>query len=725
MSNANAILNSSHQTILVPIEQLFFDPNNYRLIDDPLYEIVLEDNFANAKVQARTLSIIRGNKNQNIADLISSLRANDYLPVDQIQVKKKSDEQYLVIEGNRRIAALKTIYDDYHQQHISLGHLRESIFDAVPVVLYDDVDPTHYYKLMALKHIAGNKKWNEWNRAKLLFDMRNVQNMSEDEICQSLGIVTQTLRAALRAVSLISQYLESDFKEQFTESKYALFLEITKTWSLKEWLDWDDYSFHANNKQNMDFLFSLISKVADPNADSDDELHPPMLDPALVRRDDIRRLGGIIKDHEAILRLSETRSIDKAYLTSSAALKEQQNEAIIQVEDKTNILRNLSIDLENVVRIRRIVNSFRNILTKIALKPRTFEHTKESFVINTDSHLSSITIGEYKNFHDFKIDNLSQINIFAGINNSGKTSLLEAIYLLVHQSDSEAILDITRLRGKYNDIDFTPEHYKDLLPVQTKIQGCYNGANATLEIKLIEEEELVSSQTEYIGTLQIASSFSEKKTASTTRLLTGFRSEIAAFEIIAITSSVFHTPFFADKQENYVPFYDKCKEMGSLKDVIAFIRDEISSSIEDIFWHNSNGRFYVRDSKFENTMAMDLASYGEGMQRIFLSAMLFSSVRNGILLIDELENAIHASLLNKFAIFIYKLAKQFNVQLFITSHSKECIDAFAKNFPQNQMDDFSFSGLAKKNNNIVAYPLRGLDFKELLDAADIDLRRAK
>jgi hypothetical protein len=49
---------------------------------------------------------------------------------------------------------------------------------------------------------------------------------------------------------------------------------------------------------------------------------------------------------------------------------------------------------------------------------------------------------------------------------------------------------------------------------------------------------------------------------------------------------------------------------------------------------------------------------------------------DGVLLLDEFENAIHTSLLRPLAAFVVTLAKQFDVQVFLASHSKEAIDAF-------------------------------------------------
>ncbi|WP_127082460.1 AAA family ATPase [Dulcicalothrix desertica] len=50
---------------------------------------------------------------------------------------------------------------------------------------------------------------------------------------------------------------------------------------------------------------------------------------------------------------------------------------------------------------------------------------------------------------DFHIDGLAQLNLIVGGNNSGKTSLLEAIYLLVNQNNPQSVIDLLDNRGEF------------------------------------------------------------------------------------------------------------------------------------------------------------------------------------------------------------------------------------------------------------------------------------
>ena len=117
---------------------------------------------------------------------------------------------------------------------------------------------------------------------------------------------------------------------------------------------------------------------------------------------------------------------------------------------------------------------------------------------------------------------------------------------------------------------------------------------------------------------------------------------------------------------------------------------------------------------------MELSSYGEGLVRIFELGLGMSNCKNGILLIDEFETAIHYSLLVEFTRVIQELANEFNVQVFITTHSKECIDAFVKNQYRNTEISAYLVDSAEEKVNIKN--ITGEDLEFLVDSISFDLR---
>ena len=122
------------KVVFVDTNQLLLDPNNYRLINDERYSPVSESMIQNDDVQKRTYNMLRGDKNENIKDLLDSFLINGYLPVDQIQVSKFSDEKYLVLEGNRRTAALKYLRQNWEENSIDLRAFDIKTFYKFPVL---------------------------------------------------------------------------------------------------------------------------------------------------------------------------------------------------------------------------------------------------------------------------------------------------------------------------------------------------------------------------------------------------------------------------------------------------------------------------------------------------------------------------------------------------------------------------------------------------------------
>ena len=76
--------------------------------------------------------------------------------------------------------------------------------------------------------------------------------------------------------------------------------------------------------------------------------------------------------------------------------------------------------------------------------------------------------------------------------------------------------------------------------------------------------------------------------------------------------------------------------------------------------------------------ALPLNVYGDGMKKAVLLLSALLRARNGILLLDEFETAIHTSAMDSIFSWLLKSAIKLNVQVFLTSHSKEAIEKVLK-----------------------------------------------
>ena len=97
-----------------------------------------------------------------------------------------------------------------------------------------------------------------------------------------------------------------------------------------------------------------------------------------------------------------------------------------------------------------------------------------------------------------------------------------------------------------------------------------------------------------------------------------------------------------------------------------------------------------------------LRSMGDGMVRLFNLALALVNCKGGILLVDEIENGLHYSVHEDLWRFLIKSARVLDVQVFATTHSWDCIEAFQKATREDNSSEGSLIRLGWKRDEIVA-----------------------
>ena len=178
------------------------------------------------------------------------------------------------------------------------------------------------------------------------------------------------------------------------------------------------------------------------------------------------------------------------------------------------------------------------------------------------------------------------------------------------------------------------------------------------------------------------------------------------------------SPFSANHPDILARANKESLERGTKRSIIDFIRGRVDTGVQNIELADQFNRFLVSHDGFAR--APDLGTFGDGMRRVFEIGLLCAGVRGGVLLIDEFENAIHTELLIEFTRLVQDLAVELNVQVFLSTHSKEAIDAFVLN-EHNPLDVVGYA-INRTANSISARRYDGNKLKELHEAVDFDLR---
>lgn len=193
------------------------------------------------------------------------------------------DANYVVLEGNRRLVCLRRLKNDAHEN--KLPGIKKNTFNLIKCEMIPKGTP-EVQKILFLASIHGRPKlqWPAFNKAKQIYDLSNVYEMSYDKLAKHLGMGKATLIKTVNSYEQTYNYGKKYPDDRYWYRKYTYFEELFKKRDLKEFRK----------------IQSNINKFA-----------------KWVREDkfndvrDVRILAQIMKDKDA-LRLFETHGLAEA-----------------------------------------------------------------------------------------------------------------------------------------------------------------------------------------------------------------------------------------------------------------------------------------------------------------------------------------------------------------------------------------------------------------------------
>ena len=347
-------------------------------------------------------------------------------------------------------------------------------------------------------------------------------------------------------------------------------------------------------------------------------------------------------------------------------------------------------------------------------------------------HLDEIEIKAFRQLKDLKLEDLGRVNVFVGENNSGKTSVLEAISLFCRpldpfawiatgrrrekKSSRESVLDAVRWLFPQTDAQINDPLFKGEIRIDgegkfscRELHAHYEGlqvddesSDSEDEYESSEDEDSDDGFEEYSdGTSNWGNSLEEASRAAEVKLQVKVdRNEWLLFEADPNTFFVEYTfELFADKRftkrektagplldtTTLSPYSHRVERIQTKRLSDATLRNtkfnvlkcvkQIDPEIEDIVILSPTGIGSSIYFKRIGTGFTPLSSMGDGVRRIFSIAVSLASVEHGAIFIDEIEAAVHKDAFLKVFQWLVGAAKYFDVQVFASTHSLEAIDA--------------------------------------------------
>ena len=301
---------------------------------------------------------------------------------------------------------------------------------------------------------------------------------------------------------------------------------------------------------------------------------------------------------------------------------------------------------------------------------------------------------EIKNFRGIghlEINDLSRVNVFVGQNNSGKSSILEAIHLLAGMSNPDMPQNLNRIRNRnyysnfkdifylfHNmDVKSSPELFakqmdEDERMLQLKMTYVFDEQELALQTSPMNGMPPVSETKTFLNTLEMnfethVKNSVNKYQGSLTIKPDGvvLKKKIAEgylekMETVFLTADLWGINLAGALSELF-----KRKK----KDLILKRLTHFDTRITDIDILQDD--VYIDFEDMQEKLPLRMT--GDGMRRYLNIVAASANPLNNIILIDEIDNGLHYSAYKKLWEAIFALATTTNKQVFVTTHSKETL----------------------------------------------------
>lgn len=291
--------------------------------------------------------------------------------------------------------------------------------------------------------------------------------------------------------------------------------------------------------------------------------------------------------------------------------------------------------------------------------------------------LENLEIQNYRLFQNLKIEDFARVNLIVGKNNVGKSSLLEAIHLLVSQNSPMAALDF--LESRENFSTRAPSPHRSHYELASLYFGHGLSDTPAITLKTISENPL-SLEIDREGEHGISFTYRNGQ-ATSIRVESQDKSTIYSNHLKNSSRSLPGSTYITTKGFDYnflAELWDKI-ELTPKEQMVINILQILEPRLERISFPSSRAsNSGIRLKLKGQDQPVPLTSMGDGTHRILMIAFMLAFSEDRYLLIDEIDTGLHYRTITDLWRLIFQTAVKLNIQVFATTHSLDCIRSFAE-----------------------------------------------
>lgn len=362
--------------------------------------------------------------------------------------------------------------------------------------------------------------------------------------------------------------------------------------------------------------------------------------------------------------------------------------------------------------------------------------------------LPDLAIKGFRGIEDLTIPRLGRVTLLAGKNGIGKTTVLEAVRIYASRGRPSAISGVLDDREEYSiesdregnrvyDTDWTALfNGRDITTnISAAIGPSRNSNQLVMKVVILDDEELSESSPDIIPEEPIQAINVAYNGSDILRwaLSHGVRKSRRIQEVPppisckSIGPGLLTSYELAELWDAIALEPNEAKAVQSLNIIEGLNVDRVTMIGENAFPQRRpvsrepsgvirrvSRRPIVKLKDHEHRVP--LKSLGNGAARVFAMALSLANIREGFLLVDEVENGIHYSIQRDFWRMVLQTAHENSVQVIATTHSSDCIKGFAQAAQEYQDIEGILIRLTRRYG-----PLRAVEYSEadLLIAAEL------
>lgn len=147
----------------------------------------------------------------SVNELVYSIVSNGFWDYEPLIIIPDEEKGYLVVEGNRRLAAIKIIHEHSQYDEISLPNhiiskINQKLLDQtqkLPCIIIEDRKDA--WKYIGFKHVNGPSKWGSYAKAKYIAEIHNLYSVPLETIAYQIGDTNNTAQKLYQGLMVIEQ----------------------------------------------------------------------------------------------------------------------------------------------------------------------------------------------------------------------------------------------------------------------------------------------------------------------------------------------------------------------------------------------------------------------------------------------------------------------------------------------------------------------------------------